>query len=198
MDKNHEKQSDGCLSRDFDSLQARSITSEPFSHSSFDLNFGPPGTGLCGATLNPKISFKCALTPPVHLTSYVTIRRYRQASRRGRCVIGVPSQAASACMSFFVENKTDSVTHGCGSCWARRCFIGAGGKGRSDNDVRIHICEFHWHTSAAAVSKAVAHVSRRTKRKAQSRSCKPARQESHNVARRGREWWEWRPFTRCF
>ncbi len=40
---------------------------------------------------------------------------------------------------------------------------------------------FTGHTSAAAVSKPL-HVSRRTKRKAQSRSCKPARQESHNVA----------------
>src|SRR5260370_39540373 len=40
---------------------------------------------------------------------------------------------------------------------------------------------FTGHTSAPAVSKPL-HVSRRTKRKAQSRSCKPARQESHNVA----------------
>jgi len=28
--------------------------------------------------------------------------------------------------------------------------------GDPDNDVRIHICDFHWHTSAAAVRQAVA------------------------------------------
>jgi RNA polymerase sigma-70 factor, ECF subfamily len=40
---------------------------------------------------------------------------------------------------------------------------------------------FTGHTSTAAVSKPL-HVLRRTKRIAQSRSCKPVRQESHNLA----------------
>src|SRR5713226_6870780 len=55
-----------------------------------------------------------------------------------------------------------------------------GGKGRSPMTFASTSASFTGHTSTAAVSEPL-HVFRRTKRVAQSRSCKPVRQESHNL-----------------
>src|SRR5260370_7674030 len=56
------------------------------------------------------------------------------------------------------------------------------GKGDPPMTFASTSASFTAHTSRAAAVRKPLHVFRRTKRVAQSRSCKPVRQESHNLA----------------